>query len=146
MNKHTTAAQNLKAKMKSIQTINATEATAQAIAGATESIDLTKSRDLNANLRLKNLEKQVRKQDQRINEKFKNLQANKTEEKNFSGSYTEGSVASPAQQTLPHHKNKKQKGQTKIIDLSNEDTDNNNYNSQTPKTSLRHKQLERKQK
>ena len=81
MNKHTTAAQNLKAKMKSIQTINATEATAQAIARATESIDLTKSRDLNANLRLKNLEKQVRKQDQRINEKFKNLQTNKTKEK-----------------------------------------------------------------
>ena len=101
-NKQTTAAQNLKAKMASIRTTQATEITAQAIARATESLDLMKSKDLSTNLRISNLEKQIRKQEQKINEKFKSSQKNKTEEeKNFNGSYTTGSVASPEKQTPP---------------------------------------------
>jgi hypothetical protein len=83
-NKQTTAAQNLKAKMASIRTTQATETTAQAIARATESLDLMKSKDLSTNLRISNLEKQIRKQEQKINEKFKSSQKNKTEEEKTS--------------------------------------------------------------
>jgi len=90
-NKHTTAAQNLKAKMNSLQIITATEATAHAIAKATENVSITNSKDLTTNLRLSTLEKQVRKQDQKFNEKLSTLQ----QQKNSNGSYPTGSVASP---------------------------------------------------
>jgi len=84
--KHSTAAQNLHAKMKSLQATNATEVTAQAIAKATENMNLMNSKDLAANLRLTNLEKQFRKQDQKISEKLKSLTKDKEAQKNFIGS------------------------------------------------------------
>jgi 3-polyprenyl-4-hydroxybenzoate decarboxylase len=68
--------------MASIRTTQATETTAQAIARATESLDLMKSKDLSTNLRISNLEKQIRKQEQKINEKFKSSQKNKTTKTN----------------------------------------------------------------
>jgi len=131
-NKHTTAAQNLKAKMNSLQIITATEATAHAIAKATENVSITNSKDLTANLRLSTLEKQVRKQDQKFNEKFKTLQ----QQKNSNGSYPTGSVASPdhlqtrtSQKIQINQKNQKSKNTTNnqnIIDLSNEEIEEGN--------------------
>ena len=131
-NKHTTAAQNLKAKMNSLQIITATEATAHAIAKATENVSITNSKDLTANLRLSTLEKQVRKQDQKFNEKLSTLQ----QQKNSNGSYPTGSVASPdhlqtrtSQKIQINQKNQKSKNTTNnqnIIDLSNEEIEEGN--------------------
>jgi len=130
-NKHNTAAQNLKAKMISIQTSSATEATAQAIAKATENINSMNAKDLNSNLRITNLEKEIRKQDQKLNETMKNLPIYKEkQQKNFNGSYSKGSIASPESQTLQLIANKKRKNQQKIIDLSNEDMENDSHRQQ----------------
>ncbi|MFN9978952.1 MAG: hypothetical protein ACK53Y_03510, partial [bacterium] len=81
-------------------------------------------------LRLTNLEKQFRKQDQKINEKFKSLTKDKEAQKNFIGSYLAGSIASPELQTLPpqkHLNNKKRKSQQKVIDLSKEDAEDTSH-------------------
>jgi len=66
--KQTTAAQNLKAKMKSLETTSATAATAFAIAKATENEISMNSQQLAASLRLSNLEKLTRKQEQKFND------------------------------------------------------------------------------
>jgi hypothetical protein len=55
--KQTNAAQNLKLQMQSLETINATSATASAIAKATEHEALANSQQLSANLRISNLKK-----------------------------------------------------------------------------------------
>jgi hypothetical protein len=49
-------------------------------------MNLMNSKDLAANLRLTNLEKQFRKQDQKISEKLKSLTKDKEAQKNFIGS------------------------------------------------------------
>jgi hypothetical protein len=57
--KQTTAAQNLLAKITSKKMIKATNATAQAIAKATENTNYLQSLNLNSNLRISNLEYQL---------------------------------------------------------------------------------------
>ncbi len=122
-NKHTMAAQNLRAKMSSLQMINATEATAHAIAKATENINITNTKDLTSNLRLSNLEKQVRKQDQKLNEQSKMLH----QQKNLHRSHSTGSVASPdhlqTRKFQNNQKNKQKKKIQQVIDLLNEETE-----------------------
>jgi len=114
-NKHTMAAQNLRAKMSSLQMINATEATAHAIAKATENINITNTKDLTSNLRLSTLEKQVRKQDQKLNKQSKMLH----QQKNLHGSHSTGSVASPDHlQTRKFQNNQKNKQKRKLNRLS----------------------------
>jgi len=66
--RQTTAANNLKLKMKSIDTSTATVATARAISKATDAINIAQSTELKTNLRLSNLEKSFRKQESATNE------------------------------------------------------------------------------
>ena len=117
--KQTTAAQNLKAKMKSLETTSATAATAFAIAKATENEISMNSQQLAASLRLSNLEKLTRKQEQKFNEISKELR-NKKMQKNMSGSQLSGSMASPEKPTLTMNRNKSKQ---RIIDLSLEDSE-----------------------
>jgi hypothetical protein len=62
------AAVKLKSKMKSMEIVKATLATAQALEKATENINLQRSTSLEANIRISNLEKNARKQEQKSNE------------------------------------------------------------------------------
>ncbi len=63
-----TAANKLKAKMAALETIDATKATATAIQNALSSINDATQHNANTNLRLANLEKNFRKQEQKTNE------------------------------------------------------------------------------
>jgi len=54
--------------MKSMEIVKATLATAQALEKATENINLQRSTSLEANIRISNLEKNARKQEQKSNE------------------------------------------------------------------------------
>jgi hypothetical protein len=85
--KQTTAAFNLESKMMALESANASELTAMAIAKATEKIDNDHSLNLNASLRLSNLEKAVRRQEQKSNE-ARNLNKRTKTQKNSHGSYT----------------------------------------------------------
>jgi len=117
--KQTNAAQNLKLQMQSLETINATSATAFAIAKATEHEALANSQQLSANLRISNLEKITRKQEQKTNELHKELKTKRTQ-KNLKGSHPTGSVASPEILTLNKNKTKTKQ---RVIDLSSDDPD-----------------------
>jgi hypothetical protein len=117
--KQINAAQNLKLQMQSLETINATSATALAIAKATEHEALTNSQQLSSNLRISNLEKITKKHEQKTNELYKELKTKRTQ-KNLKGSHPTGSVASP--ETLTLNKNKT-KAKQRVIDLSSDDPD-----------------------
>jgi hypothetical protein len=105
--------------MKSLETTSATAATAFAIAKATENEISMNSQQLAASLRLSNLEKLTRKQEQKFNEISKELR-NKKMQKNMSGSQLSGSMASPEKLTLTMNRNKSKQC---IIDLSLEDSE-----------------------
>lgn len=109
--KQTTAANNLKYKMKALESASALEATALAYAKATANINNDKSANLNTNLRLNNLEKAFRRQEQKTNE-TKNKNKNKNQ-KNLSGSQQSVPLASP--QKLAPAKRK-----TTIVDLTSD--------------------------
>jgi tellurite resistance protein len=117
--KQAIAAQNLKAKMKSKEITNATAATSFAIAKATDNINIENTQHLTSILRISNLEKSVKNQEQKSNQIINALKA-KRSQKNLTGSYKTGSVTSPDTQT-PSRKTSGHK--QKIIDLSTEDTD-----------------------
>jgi len=78
------AAENLKAKMLALNTVNATMATATAIMKATNNIQQAQDADLNTSLRISNLEKLSKKQEQRSNEILNKLKGTKIA-KNFQG-------------------------------------------------------------
>jgi len=120
--KNTTAAQNLKARMKSKEATSITAATALAIAKATDNIDAANSQQLTSILRISNLEKSVKRQDQKSNEILNKLKAKRLQ-KNSNGGYKKGSVISSAAQTLGSGNGKQQK----VIDLSTEDTEQTEY-------------------
>jgi hypothetical protein len=113
--KETNAAQNLKLQMQSLETINATSATALAIAKATEHDALANSQQLSSNLRISNLEKITKKQEQKTNELCKELKTKRTQ-KNLKESHPTGS------ETLTLNKNKT-KAKQRVIDLSSDDPD-----------------------
>jgi len=117
--KQTTAAQNLEAQMKSLDTTSATAATAFATAKATENEAATNSQQLTSNLRISNLEKLAKSQEQKYNEMSKELK-NKRMQKNASGSHLSGYVASPENSTLLKNRNKSKQC---VIDLSSEETE-----------------------
>jgi hypothetical protein len=117
--KQINAAQNLKLQMQSLETINATSATALAIAKATEHEALANSQQLASNLRISNLEKITKKHEQKTNELYKELKTKRTQ-KNLKGSHLTGSVASPETMTLNKNKTK---AKQRVIDLSSDDQD-----------------------
>ena len=83
-----TAANKLKAKMAALETTNATKATAQAIQNAFSNINDTEKLNANSNLRLANLEKNLKRQEQKTNE-ISNTLRNKNknqQQKNYKGS------------------------------------------------------------
>jgi len=118
--RQTTAGFNLNAKMKALKTINATEATALAIAKAAENAKTSQLTTLESNLRLSNLERSAHKQEQKSNEIINQIKRNQLQ-KNLSGSHAKESLASPERQTpsLTKTKNKRQ-----LVDLTTEDEEN----------------------
>jgi len=117
--KQTIAAQNLKSQMKTLEIANATLSTAFAIAKATENDNTANSQQQISNLRISNLEKAIKRQEQKSNVIFKEIKHNHTQ-KNMTGSHNKGSVASPETSTLTRNKNKSRQN---VIDLSTEDAD-----------------------
>jgi tellurite resistance protein len=101
----TTAASNLKAKITALETVKATAATAAAIARATEKLQDIESRTMPENLRITNLEKGFKRQEQKTNEllnTLNNKNKNKnSKQKNFQGSQAKEPMASPRRTVLP---------------------------------------------
>jgi hypothetical protein len=114
-----TAAQNLKAKRKASEILDATAATATAITRAEDSLSRARFQGAHSNLRLSNLEKSFRKQEQKTNEILNSFSTkNKQPQKNSKGSGITGSAASPERKILFRNENRFNQ---KIIDLSKED-------------------------
>jgi len=124
--KHSTAANNLKIKMKTLETTNASEATALAIAKATENIQSSNNLTLGANLRLSNLEKAIRRQEQRTNELNNNINKKSKYQKNPTGSHPQEPMASPIQK-VPQQSQKR--NNTQLIDLTSDMTGDNITNA-----------------
>jgi len=115
--KHVTAAQNLKARMKAKEVTDVTAATSLAITKATENINAANAQNLTSILRINNLEKLAKNQEQKSNEILNALKSKRLQ-KNSNGSYKQGSVTAPASQTLKPHTFNSQK----VIDLSTEES------------------------
>jgi hypothetical protein len=115
MTKKATAGINLSSKMKTLESLNATEATALAIAKATENAEAFQLSTSEANLRIQNLERNARKQEHKTNELSNQLKHN--QQKNSKGSHVKESMTSPSQltPTLNKHKNKTKRP---LIDLT----------------------------
>jgi hypothetical protein len=93
--KHTSAALNLESKIMAIETTRASELTAAAIVKATDKIDYDHSLNLNSSLRLNNLERSVRRNEQKTNELL-NINKRNNFQKNLHGGYHLEQIASPA--------------------------------------------------
>jgi hypothetical protein len=85
--------------LQAIEINNATESTALAIYHATDNINHTNQLNLNANLRLSNLEKSFKRNEQRNNELINKQKRQKTQ-KTSTGSHTTEPMASPTQMAL----------------------------------------------
>jgi len=93
-----TAALNLKLAMRSSETKDITASTALAIDKAAENVAKAQLTNLKTNLRLSNLEKAVRTQENRSGEIINQMKSNaKKTQKNYTGSRSQGPAAS-----LPH--------------------------------------------
>jgi hypothetical protein len=123
--KHISALNNLQSKLASQDTYKASAATAAAIAKASEQYDKSQNTNLHTNLRLSNLEKAVRKHDQRANELQKTLKKPniKHTQKNYKGRHLTESMTSPTlfRKTLSKQQLKTNREQD-ILDLTNEDS------------------------
>jgi hypothetical protein len=108
------AANNLKIKMTALETANASESTALALAKATENIAATNTATIDTNLRLLNLEKALKRQEQRTNE-ITNTNRKVKAQKILSGSQTSEPLASPVKQALKQQKRR-------IVDLTQSDS------------------------
>jgi len=145
----TTAMNNLKAKITAFETIRATAATAAAITKATENLQETESRNIQDNLRITNLEKSFKRQENKTNELANTLNKNyknKTKNlkrKNSYGSHLPEPMASP-NKTAPCSTN--ENSASHLVDLTTEhETLSQNPDSvilslpYATKTSKRHK-------
>jgi len=99
--------------MNSLDTLAVTTATASAISKATESINNARTSEAKTNLRLSNLEKSIRKQENTTNEIANKIK--RTLQKNYSGSHNSEHMASPDKQALKQ--NRKRQNQ-KLVDLT----------------------------
>jgi hypothetical protein len=135
------AAINLKSKMTAIATHNATESTALAIARATETFQESQTTNAQATLRLTNLEKSIRRQEQKTNEVTNIIKhQNKTSSKNSIGSQTQGSLASPVTKTL--HKKINLPHKQRMVDLTEEEDEMETYTDFTPRANKRKRRNE----
>jgi len=118
LTKQTNAVNILKAKLTALETLNATQATALAIARATEDLNEKSSQEEYRELRLTNLEKKVKSYEQKTNEianKINNKQSKNKLLKNFKGSLPTESLSTPSPKTLSHKKSQQ------MVDLTNGD-------------------------
>jgi hypothetical protein len=107
------AAQNLKFKMKSLDTLAITTATASALSKATESINNAHTTEAKTNLRITNIEKAIHRQENTTNEIVNKIK--RTPQKNYSASHNSEHMASSAELALKL--NKKRQNQ-KLVDLT----------------------------
>jgi hypothetical protein len=120
--KQVMAAANMKSKLKSLQTINASAATALAITKATESLNHQQSLDVKTNLRISNLERDLSKQGHESNTIINLLK--KSSQKNYQGSYSTEPVTSPETQALSKQRQNQKlskKLKRNFIDLTTEE-------------------------
>jgi hypothetical protein len=119
--KKTIAAINMKSRMQSHATINATTATAMAIAKATNNMDYNHSFNTSANLRISNIEKSLIRQEQKTNKISKKIKQNQSkQQKNYKGSQSSEPMTSPERKALPKPVNPRQK--RPFVDLTKDDT------------------------
>jgi hypothetical protein len=132
------AANKLTAKIKAMATISATEATAEAITKATNNIEQTQSLNLATSIRLANLERLLKRQEQQTNELLNQNKRQKTE-KNIFGSHQEP-VTSPTK--MAHLQNI-----SKIVDLTQDSRDGSTrrIHDRQNSTPLRKKRASRRQ-
>jgi hypothetical protein len=134
LSKCAAAVNNLKAKMQALEVINATQATANALARATKHLSEKNSQEEEKELRTTNLEKNFKKQEQKTNEivnKLKTFNHKQTRiRKNSMGSHPTESMVSPTPQTLAQSKHNKRQ---RMVDLTgDEDYDKGNlHNTET---------------
>jgi len=127
--RQTAAGLKLKSKMKAMDIINATLATAQALEKASDHVNTQKAASLETGLRISNLEKFTRTQEQKTNEILKKFKTNTNHrQKNLKGSHPTESMTSPKKQTPP---NKKQKSKRNMVDLTIDDDEESNSPPQT---------------
>jgi len=111
-----TAANKLKAKITANETIKATAATAAALTKATENLKETEARSIQENLRITNLEKSFKHQEQKTNEIANTLNKNNKnknknmKQKNSYGSHPMELMASPNKAAPP-----------RLVDLTSEE-------------------------
>lgn len=111
------AAANTKSKLKSLQTISASAATALALTKATENFDHQQTLDIKKNLRISNLEKTVNRQEHKATTIINHLK--KSQQKNYHGSQFLESVTSPEKKTLSkQNQNHTRKLKRNIVDLT----------------------------
>jgi hypothetical protein len=136
--KQLTAAQKFKAKMKSLEIINASTATAQAIAKATNALEHNETINVNTSLRISNLEKWKLKQEQQTNElsnRIKPQTSQKNIQKNSKGSHLKESMTSPEKMT-PSTILKRNNLKRSIVDLALENSQE--QDADTPMSSPPH--------
>jgi len=128
--KQLAAALKFKTKMKSLEITNASTATAQAIAKATNALEHNKALSVNANLRISNLEKWKLKQEQQTNElsnRLKQQALQKNIQKNLKGSHQKQSVTSPEKVT-PSTILKRNNLKRNVVDLTLENSQEQDTN------------------
>ena len=110
--------------MTPLQVIEASAATAEAIARATSLVDENHEQDLQTKLRLSNLEKNLEQNEQKTNElvnTINNKNKNNNRQKNFTGSHATESVSSPFPKALSQNQQETQPQH--IVDLIEENVD-----------------------
>jgi hypothetical protein len=117
------AATNMKSKLKTLQTITASAATALALTKATENFDHQQKLDVTTNLRISNVERTLNKQEHKTNTILKHLR--KPQQKNSQGSHSPESVTSPEVKTLSKKQNRNHTRKLKrgVVDLTTEESE-----------------------
>jgi len=122
-NKQALAAANMKSKLKSLQTISASHATALAITKATETFNHQQSLNANTNLRISNLERDSARHEHKSNNIINLLKKSQQKGKNYQGSHFAESMTSPETQTLSgQHQKQAKRLKRNLIDLTTEET------------------------
>jgi hypothetical protein len=122
-NKQALAAANMKSKLKSLQTISASHATALAITKATETFNNQQSLNANTNLRISNLERDSARHEHKSNNIINFLKKSQQKGKNYQGSHFAESMTSPETQTLSgQHQKQAKRLKRNLIDLTTEET------------------------
>jgi hypothetical protein len=121
------AAEKVKTKMKAAEIKTATESTTLAIAKATNNIKKDQELSLSSSLRIANLEKSMKRQEQQTNELYNRTKRAKTK-KNSNGSQQPESLASPNLETPYKDKNKELNSHmsSRKVDLTTDNTTETN--------------------